>query len=178
MRLQQVQAGDGLGAGDTRREDSERSPGLLEKTSMSVIKFGTEGWRAAIAEDFTFQNVRVCAQAVADYLKESGDAARGLVVGYDTRFASEHFAAAVAEVAAANGIRTHLCDRAAPTPAISYSVLTQEAAGGVVITASHNPWTDNGFKYKLDYGASATPEVVSQLERHIDRLEDAGSPVQ
>ena len=145
---------------------------------MSVIKFGTDGWRAAIAEDFTFQNVRVCAQAVADYLKESGDAARGLVVGYDTRFASEHFAAAVAEVAAANGIRTHLCDRAAPTPAISYSVLTQEAAGGVVITASHNPWTDNGFKYKLDYGASATPEVVSQLERHIDRLEDAGSPVQ
>src|SRR3972149_9512404 len=115
MRLQQVQAGDGLGAGDTRREDSERSPGLLEKTSMSVIKFGTDGWRAAIAEDFTFANVRLCAQAVSEYLKENGDASRGLVVGYDTRFASEHFAATVAEVSTANGIRTYLCDRNAPT---------------------------------------------------------------
>jgi len=145
---------------------------------MSVIKFGTDGWRAAIAEDFTFQNVRLCAQAVAGYLNESGDASRGLVVGYDTRFASEHFAAAVAEVAAANGIKTYLCDRAAPTPAISYAVLTQKAAGGVVITASHNPWTDNGFKYKLDFGASATPDVVARLERHIAKLEEAGCPVQ
>ncbi|MDP2935254.1 MAG: phosphoglucomutase/phosphomannomutase family protein, partial [Dehalococcoidia bacterium] len=119
---------------------------------MSVIKFGTDGWRAAIAEDFTFQNVRICAQAVAEYLKELGDSERGLVVGYDTRFASEHFAAAVAEVATANGIKVYLCDRAAPTPAISYAVLTKRAAGGVVITASHNPWTDNGFKYKLDFG--------------------------
>lgn len=145
---------------------------------MSVIKFGTDGWRAAIAEDFTFQNVRLCAQAVAEYLKELGDSERGLVVGYDTRFASEHFASAVAEVAAANGIKVYLCDRAAPTPAISYAVLTQRAAGGVVITASHNPWTDNGFKYKLDFGASATPEVVTKLERHIGILEAAGSPVQ
>ncbi|MDP2659695.1 MAG: phosphoglucomutase/phosphomannomutase family protein [Dehalococcoidia bacterium] len=145
---------------------------------MSVIKFGTDGWRAAIAEDYTFQNVRVCSQAVAEYLLESGDASRGVVIGYDTRFASEHFAAAVAEVTAANGVRTYLCDRAAPTPAISYSILTNRAAGGVVITASHNPWTDNGFKYKLDFGASATPEVVTKLEGHIDRIEESGSRVQ
>ncbi len=145
---------------------------------MSVIKFGTDGWRAAIAEDFTFANVRLCAQAVSEYLKENGDASRGLVVGYDTRFGSEHFAAAVAEVSTANGIRTYLCDRNAPTPAISYSILTNKAAGGVVITASHNPWTDNGFKYKLDIGASATPQVVAQLERHIDSLERSGSPIQ
>ncbi|MDP2725958.1 MAG: phosphoglucomutase/phosphomannomutase family protein [Dehalococcoidia bacterium] len=145
---------------------------------MSVIKFGTDGWRAAIAEDFTFQNVRLCAQAVANYLLENGDAGRGLAVGYDTRFASEHFAAAVAEVTAANGIKTYLCDRAAPTPAISYSILPYGAAGGVVITASHNPWTDNGFKYKMDFGASATPEVIAQLERHIALLEEAGGPVE
>lgn len=145
---------------------------------MSNIKFGTDGWRAAIAEDFTFQNVRLCAQAVADYLIETGDAPRGLVVGYDTRFASEHFAAAVAEVTTANSIRTYLCDRAAPTPAISYSILTNAAGGGVVITGSHNPWTDNGFKYKLDFGASATPQVVAQLEKHIARREEEGGRVE
>lgn len=145
---------------------------------MSVIKFGTDGWRAAIAEDFTFENVRICAQAVADYLNNKNERSRGVVIGYDTRFVSEHFAAAVAEVTAANGIRTYLCDRAAPTPAISFSILTNKAAGGVVITASHNPWTDNGFKYKLDFGASATPEVVALLEDHIARIEASGNHVQ
>jgi len=113
-----------------------------------VIKFGTDGWRGIIAEDFTFDNVRVCAQAVADYLLERGIAARGLLVGYDTRFASEDFAAAVAEVVAANGIKVYLNPGPAPTPVISYAIVAKEAAGAVIITASHNPAAWNGFRYK------------------------------
>lgn len=87
------------------------------------IKFGTDGWRGVIAEDFTFQNVRRCAQGVALYLVDSGQADKGMVVGYDTRFASEHFAAAVAEVLAGNGIKVYLCDKAAPTPVVTYAIL-------------------------------------------------------
>jgi alpha-D-glucose phosphate-specific phosphoglucomutase len=135
------------------------------------IKFGTDGWRAIIAEDYTFDNVRFCAQAVASYLHDTGAADRGFVVGYDTRFASEHFGAAVAEVLAANGIVTHLCESAAPTPVISYSILMEKAAGACVITASHNPATWNGFKYKPDYAGSASPEVVSQLESRIAAIQ-------
>jgi len=91
------------------------------------IKFGTDGWRGIIADDFTFENVRVCAQSVADYLNGAGLAHRGLVVGYDTRFASEDFAAAAAEVVAANGIRVYLCQQAIPIPIISYAILVQQA---------------------------------------------------
>ena len=140
------------------------------------IKFGTDGWRAIIAEDFTFDNVRLCAQGTADYLKEEGLASRGLVVGYDTRFASEHFAAAVAEVTTANGIKTLLTDKAAPTPAVSYNVVHRRAGGGVIITASHNPGRWNGYKYKPDYGGSAPPEVVAKLEEHIAASEGSGGP--
>ncbi len=135
------------------------------------IRFGTDGWRAVIGDDYTFANVRLCAQSVAQYLEESGMASRGLVVGYDTRFASERFARAVAEVVAANGIKTYLCDRFAPTPAISYAILDKEAAGAVVITASHNPQEYNGFKYKPEYAGSASPEVVAALEEGIDELQ-------
>jgi alpha-D-glucose phosphate-specific phosphoglucomutase len=134
----------------------------------SGIKFGTDGWRAIIAEDYTYANVRTCAQAVADYLKEEGKASGGLVVGYDTRFASEGFAAAVAEVAGANGLKVWLSDRPVPTPVVSFSVLHYRAAGGVVITASHNPGTYNGFKYKPDYAGSASPEVIEALEERIE----------
>ena len=112
------------------------------------IEFGTDGWRAIIAEDFTFANVRICAQAVAEYLQERDLASRGLVVGYDTRFASDRFAEAVAEVAAANDIPVALCSAPAPTPVVSYSVLDRKAGGAVIITASHNPGEWNGFKYK------------------------------
>ncbi|MCL5024968.1 MAG: phosphoglucomutase/phosphomannomutase family protein [Chloroflexi bacterium] len=135
-----------------------------------AIRFGTDGWRAIIAEDYTFDNVRLCAQAVADYLNDKGAARNGLVVGYDTRFSSEHFAAAVAEVAAANGVPSFLCDRAAPTPVISYAVLDKKAAGAVIITASHNPGEYNGLKYKPEYAGSASPEVVAELEKRIDRI--------
>ncbi|MCC7103564.1 MAG: phosphoglucomutase/phosphomannomutase family protein [Chloroflexi bacterium] len=137
----------------------------------TVIKFGTDGWRAIIAEEYTFDNVRICAQAVADYLKSSGQAERGLVIGYDTRFASERFAAAAAEVTTANGIKTLLCDRAQPTPVVSFSVIKHAAGGGIVITASHNPGSYNGFKYKPDYGGSASPEVIAALEERIDWIE-------
>lgn len=138
------------------------------------IKFGTDGWRAIIAEDFTFENVRACAQGVANYLKGKMLGSRGLVIGYDTRFASENFAAAVAEVIAGNGIPAYLCDRACPTPVVSYSIIDRKAGGAVVITASHNPGTYNGFKYKPEYAGSASPEVVAELEREIAAVRKAG----
>ena len=137
------------------------------------IRFGTDGWRAIVGENYTFRNVRVCAQGTADLLKEQGLDSRWLVVGYDTRFSSEDFAAAVAEVSAGNGIATLLSDRPAPTPVISHNLVAEAAGGGVVITASHNPPQWNGFKYKPDYGGSASPEVVAELERHIARAESS-----
>ena len=142
---------------------------------VTPIKFGTDGWRAVIAEEYTFENVRACAQGVAAYLKANGLADRGLVVGYDTRFASEDFAQAAAETAAAHGVDVALCDRACPTPAVSYNVLARKAGGGIVITASHNPGRWNGFKYKPDYGGSASPEVVEELEAHIAEAQRGGS---
>ena len=111
--------------------------------------------------------MRICAQGVADYLKQSGLASRGLVVGYDTRFASEDFASAVAEVVAGNGIRVYLCPRATPTPVISFGVMAQKAGGAIVITASHNPAIWSGFKYKSEDGSSAPPEVEAEIEKHI-----------
>ncbi len=131
------------------------------------IKFGTDGWRGIIAQDFTFDNVRACSQAVADYLKQAGLASRGIIIGYDTRFASEDFASAAAEVVAGNGIKVFLCPGATPTPVISYGILAQKAGGAIIITASHNPAIWNGFKYKTNDGASAPTEVIAQLERNI-----------
>jgi phosphomannomutase len=125
-----------------------------------TIKFGTDGWRAVIAEDFTFDNVRACAQGVANYLSRAKLAERGLVIGYDTRFASEDFAAAAAEVLAGNKIKVNLCSKAAPTPVISYAVTATKSAGGIIITASHNPGRWNGFKFKDEAGASAPSEVA------------------
>ncbi|HSH78596.1 MAG TPA: phosphoglucomutase/phosphomannomutase family protein [Herpetosiphonaceae bacterium] len=133
----------------------------------STIKFGTDGWRAAIAEDFTFANVRIVAQAVADFLKGEALAPRGLIVGYDTRFGSERFAAACAEVLAANGIHVYLTQKATPTPVISYAILDKAAGGAAIITASHNPGSDNGFKYKPEYAGSASPEVIGKLEARL-----------
>jgi len=131
------------------------------------IKFGTDGWRGIIAQDFTFDNVRACAQGVADYLKQAGLAGRGIVVGYDTRFASEDFASAAAEVVAGNGIKVYLCSKAAPTPVISYGVLAQKVGGAIIITASHNPAKWNGFKIKSEDGASAPTEVIAEVEKRI-----------
>ncbi len=135
---------------------------------MATIKFGTDGWRAVIAEDYTFENVRKVSQAFAGYLKSEGRAKDGVVIGYDTRFASENFAAATAEVMAANGIKTWLSDRFCPTPVLSFSIIERKAGGGVMITASHNPPTDNGFKVKPYYGGSASPEIVADLEGRLE----------
>jgi len=138
---------------------------------MSVkIKFGTDGWRGIIAEDFTFDNVRLCAQSVAEYLKDTGLASRGLLIGYDTRFASEYFADAAGEVIAANGIKVSLCPKATPTPVISYGVVHQKAAGAIIITASHNPAQWNGFKVKTEDGASAPSDIVFEIERRLPKI--------
>jgi phosphomannomutase len=140
------------------------------------IRFGTDGWRGVIAEDFTFANVRACAESVALYQRSRGLADRGLVVGYDTRFASEDFAAAVAEVVAAAGIKVYLCDRPAPTPVVTYAILEKGAGGAVIITASHNPARWNGFKYRPEYAGSAPPEVLAALEKPLPEILAAGEP--
>ncbi|MCZ6615467.1 MAG: phosphoglucomutase/phosphomannomutase family protein [Chloroflexi bacterium] len=135
---------------------------------MAAIRFGTDGWRAIIGWDFTADNVRACARGVATYLHKSGMASRGLVVGYDTRFASEEFAAEVAQVSTGSGIHTFLCTEPAPTPVVSYGIVHHSAGGAAIITASHNPHQWNGFKYKPEYAGSASPEVVKALESEID----------
>ena len=133
----------------------------------TTIQFGTDGWRALIARDYTFENVRACAEGVCRLLQASGLAQHGLVIGYDTRWGSPEVAAEVAAVSAAHGIKTWLADRIVPTPVLSYSLLHHHAGGGVVITASHNSGLWNGFKYKPEYAGSASQEIVDELERHI-----------
>ncbi len=140
------------------------------------IKFGTDGWRAIIAEDYTFDNVRACAAAAARYLKNHRLSDRPFVIGFDTRFASEDFAAATAEVIAAAGIRVLLATRPCPTPAVSFAILDRGAGGAAVITASHNPWRWNGFKYKPEYAGSASPEVVAEIEGYLPGVLRAGPP--
>jgi phosphomannomutase len=144
------------------------APGRAMTTvKQSPIKFGTDGWRAIIADEYTFENVRYCAQGTAEYVKSTGMAVRGMIVGYDTRFQSEAFAAAVAEVFAANEIPVRLCDSPAPTPVIGYAILPSEAAGSVVITSSHNPAVYSGFKVRTEYGGAAPPDVLEQIEARI-----------
>ena len=132
-----------------------------------VIKFGTDGWRGRIAEDYTFDNVRRCTQGFADYLIDQGRRGEWVVVGYDKRFQSEYFADDVAEVLAANGLKVYLTQEATPTPAISYSVVNKQAVGAVNITASHNPAFDNGFKVRNEYGGAIDPEGLKQIEARI-----------
>ncbi len=141
---------------------------------MAEIRFGTDGWRAVIAEDYTFEHVRAVAQATAGWLRRTGQARSGVVVGHDTRFLSDAFANATAEVLAANGIAVALASRAAPTPALSHAVLDCGAAAGVVITASHNPARWNGFKIKQASGNSAPPEVTSEIEQALPAILEGG----
>lgn len=133
----------------------------------SKIVFGTDGWRGTIAEDYTFDNVRRCAQGFATYLIEQGKQGEWVVVGHDKRFASENFAAAAAEVLAGNGFRVYLTDGAAPTPVISFSVKAKKACGAVNITASHNPASDNGFKVRNEFGGAIDPQGLKQIEAFI-----------
>jgi phosphomannomutase len=136
------------------------------------IRFGTDGWRGRTAEDYTFDNVRRCAQGFATYLMDRGVAHKGVVVGHDRRFASEHFAAATAEVLAAHDIHVHLTQEATPTPVIGHSVVVRGAAGAVNITASHNPSTDNGFKVRDEHGGAIAPEGLEQIEAGIPPIEE------
>ncbi|MBT3338533.1 MAG: phosphoglucomutase/phosphomannomutase family protein [Anaerolineae bacterium] len=137
------------------------------------IKFGTDGWRGHVAEDYTFENVRRCSQGFASYLLEEGNAGKWVIVGYDKRFRSEHFAEAVAEVLAGNGLNVYLTDDASPTPVISYSVVAKKAVGAVNVTASHNPPTDNGFKVRDENGGAIDPEGLVKIEALIpDNIAD------
>lgn len=151
---------------------------------MTDIVFGTDGWRGQIAEEYTFDNVRRCAQGFANYLDQEGLADKGVVVGYDKRFSAELFAAATAEVLAANGIHVWLTETATPTPTISYSVVDQGAGGAVNITASHNPPSDCGFKVRDERGGAIAPDKLKVIEGLIPanvsdvqriRLDDAQS---
>jgi phosphomannomutase len=137
----------------------------------ATIKFGTDGWRARIAEDYTFDNVRRCTQGFANYLLDQGKKGADVVIGHDKRFSAEHFAATAAEVMAANGFHVWLTDDATPTPVISYTVVDKGAAGAINITASHNPPSDCGFKVRDETGGAIAPAGLSQIEASIPDLE-------
>jgi phosphomannomutase len=143
---------------------------------MSAIKFGTDGWRGIIAEDFTFANARTVAEAISRYVVRGEDARKGVIVGYDHRYASDSVARRVAEVISAAGTPVWLTDRPCPTPAVSYLVRSRGAAGGIVVTASHNPYHWNGIKYKASYGSSALPSIVAQIENELQFVESAEIP--
>jgi phosphomannomutase len=140
-------------------------------SSPSLIKFGTDGWRAVIAEDFTFHNLERVAQATADFWSENPveGAHKILIVGYDRRFLSDQFARRVAEVFAGNNFQVVLSKCPAPTPSISFAVKTRQATGGVMITASHNPPIFNGYKLKAHYGGSAESSLCQAIEKCIDK---------
>ncbi len=138
-----------------------------EAPTPTRIVFGTDGWRARVADEFTFESVRRCADGVARYVADRGEQAKGVVIAYDRRFASEHFAQAAAEVLLARDIPVAISRTAVPTQMSSFEVVERGAAAGIVITASHNPWTDNGFKVKAPTGAAAGPEILSVIEAAI-----------
>jgi phosphomannomutase len=140
---------------------------IAQPVAPTAIAFGTDGWRAKVADDFTFENVRRCTDGVARYVAERGEREKGVVIAFDRRFASEHFATAAAEVLLAQDIPVFLATTAVPTQMSSYEVIQRGAAAGIVITASHNPWTDNGFKVKAPTGAAAGADILSVLEGTI-----------
>ncbi|MGH7941953.1 MAG: phosphoglucomutase/phosphomannomutase family protein [Limisphaerales bacterium] len=135
-----------------------------------MIKFGTSGWRDIIARDFTFDNVRLATQGIAEYLHDANLQSKTVILGYDTRFLGKEFALSAAEVLAANGLEPLLCDRDTPTPVIAYAIRHRRAGGGINFTASHNPPEYQGLKFSTGNGAPAAPEVTSQIEANIARL--------
>jgi phosphomannomutase len=136
----------------------------------SIIQFGTDGWRGVIADDFTFENLYLVAEAAARFFKRHKKIGNGVIIGYDARFMSAEFATYTAEVLGNRGIRVYLADAISSTPMVSLAVLKRKAAGGVVITASHNPPRYNGFKLKGEYGGAAHPELIERLERHLNTV--------
>jgi alpha-D-glucose phosphate-specific phosphoglucomutase len=138
-------------------------------TKERAVKFGTDGWRGVIADDFTFENVRLVAASIASYVVKHENPRSGVIVGYDTRYASQRAARAVADVLASAGIPVKLANDYTPTPAVSYAVKNLGAAGGVVITSSHNPWNWNGVKFKANFGGSATPAIMKAIEEQLGK---------
>ena len=139
---------------------------------MTKIKFGTSGWRAIIADEFTYANVRLATEAIGRYVKRRNSSPT-LLVGYDTRFASEHFGREVARVLSSQNIRVRLCSQAVPTPAVAFTIVNEKLDGAVNITASHNPGEDNGLKFATSDGAPALPEVTTEIENEIAQLQNA-----
>lgn len=133
------------------------------------IKFGTDGWRALIGDDFTLANAGRVAAAMSCYLIQTGEAHKGVVVGYDARFLSPEAAERVAGAVSSAGVPVYLAAGITPTPAVSYAVVERKAAGGIMITASHNPYRWNGIKFKASYGGSAAPSIVAEIEKHLDQ---------
>jgi len=140
------------------------------------IKFGTDGWRGVIADDFTFASVRRVAAAIAEYVRTESEPARGLIVGYDTRFLSPECARLSADVVASAGIPVALAACPTPTPAVSYSVVARKTAGAIMVTASHNPYRWNGVKFKAPYGGSAAPAIVQRIEANLQKLDRSRPP--
>jgi phosphomannomutase len=140
-----------------------------EAKTATVVKFGTDGWRGIIADDFTYENVRVAVSAIAHYVLEHENAAAGVCIGYDTRFGSRSFAKVAAGVFAGAGIPVSLAAEITPTPALSYAVRARRAAGGVMITSSHNPAEWNGVKYKASYGGSGKPSIIALIEGYLHK---------
>jgi phosphomannomutase len=143
---------------------------------VSTINFGTDGWRGVIAEDYTFANVRKVACAIARYVVRAEKPGAGVLVGYDTRFGSERFARAAAETVSMAGMPVWVADKACPSPALSLLVRQRGAAGGIMITASHNPYKWNGVKFKASYGSSALPSIVAQVEKELAAVLASGVP--
>src|SRR5665213_3323279 len=144
---------------------------------MSTIKFGTDGWRGVIAEDYTFANVRKVSCAIARYVVRAEKPGAGLLVGYDTRYGSERFARAAAEVVSMAGMPVWVAEKACPSPALSLLVRQRGAAGGIMITASHNPYKWNGVKFKASYGSSALPSIEEKVEKDLATVRANGVPL-
>jgi len=137
---------------------------------MGRIAFGTSGWRGILCEDFTFENVKIVTQAIADHVTAGGDKGKGLIVGYDTRFMGERFAREAARVLAGAGMKTLLCKRDTPTPVIAYEILRRKCAGAINFTASHNPPEYNGMKFSPSSGGPALPEATRDIEQRANEM--------
>ncbi|MBE9503204.1 MAG: phosphoglucomutase/phosphomannomutase family protein [Proteobacteria bacterium] len=137
---------------------------------MTKIKFGTSGWRAILADEFTLENVRIVCQAISDYLKEKNETNKGVIIGYDTRFMGKRFAQEAAMVLAANNIKAFLCDRDTPTPVIAYYIIKKGLNGGINFTASHNPSEYNGIKFSPASGGPALPETTKRIEELANQM--------
>ena len=142
---------------------------------MTKIKFGTSGWRAILADEFTIENVRIVCQAIADYLREKDECDKGIIIGYDTRFMGRRFAEEAAMVLAANNIRAYLCDRDVPTPVIAHYIIKNGLNGGINFTASHNPSEYNGLKFSPASGGPALPETTKRIEELANEMMGAAS---